>query len=269
MMEVDAYSMADPVDVIFRYDESWVDKVLAIAKWSEKKDELDNAITELSTPKIVGREHYHLITMIKKLLADSNIAIMMCGMRMCKCLASGLRKAFSQGAKILVPLIMSKLRDKKTQVTDEAHKSLKALFYSMTLEEMLESIKEGMTDKAPNMRVQVLTFLQNSITKKDAKAMKSLLDMLVKLASDGTLEVREKVVELVAELKNVYGMGFLGDKFKHVQSQKLQKILADRTEIAQENSETTFMPAKTNSVELPKQPKPANNRIEPIDERSM
>jgi hypothetical protein len=30
--------MADPVDVISRYDDSWADKVLAIAKWSEKKD---------------------------------------------------------------------------------------------------------------------------------------------------------------------------------------------------------------------------------------
>jgi hypothetical protein len=37
-MEVDAYSMADSVDVISRYDESWVDKTLAIVKWSEKKD---------------------------------------------------------------------------------------------------------------------------------------------------------------------------------------------------------------------------------------
>jgi hypothetical protein len=62
---------------------------------------------------------------------------------------------------------------------------------------MLESIKEGMTDKAPNMRMQTLKFLQNSIAKKDAKTVKSLLDMIVKLAGDGTLEVREKVVELV------------------------------------------------------------------------
>jgi DNA-binding NtrC family response regulator len=88
--------------------------------------------------------------MMKKLLADSNIAIMMCGMRMCKCLASGLRKSFSHGAKILAPIIMSKLRDKKTQVTDETHKTLSALFHSISLEDMLESIKEGMTDKVPS-----------------------------------------------------------------------------------------------------------------------
>jgi hypothetical protein len=75
--------------------------------------------------------------MMKKLLADSNVAIMLCAMRMCRSLASGLRKAFNQGAKILAPLIMSKLRDKKPQVTDETQKSLTALFHSMTLEEML------------------------------------------------------------------------------------------------------------------------------------
>lgn len=140
-MEVDAYSMADPVDVIGRYDDSWVDKTLEIAKWSEKKEALDTAIAELSTPKIVPRDHYHLVGMMKKLLVDSNIAILICGLRMARALASGLRKAFIQGAKIVSSLVIGKLRDKKNQITDEAHKTLKALLLSITLEDMLEPIK--------------------------------------------------------------------------------------------------------------------------------
>lgn len=43
-LEIDSYSIADPVDVIGRYDENWTEKVLQIPKWSDKKDTLDAAI---------------------------------------------------------------------------------------------------------------------------------------------------------------------------------------------------------------------------------
>lgn len=118
MAEIDAYSMADPVDVLARYDDSWVDKTLDIVKWSDKKEVLDVAIAEMTTPKIVPRDHYHLVGMMKKLLADSNIMIQICGMKMVKALASGLRRGFNQGGKVLSPLLISKLRDKKNQITD-------------------------------------------------------------------------------------------------------------------------------------------------------
>ena len=178
------------MDVINRYDDSWVDKTLEIAKWSEKKDVLDTAIADMSTPKIVPREHYHLVGMLKKLMVDSNIAIQICGMKMAKALASGLRKAFNQGGKVMAPLLIAKLRDKKNQITDEAHKALKALFYSITLEDMIEPIKDGLIDKAPNMRLQTLKFLQTSMTNKDGKAVRLLMESLLKLTSDGAAEVR-------------------------------------------------------------------------------
>lgn len=106
------------MDAINKYDENWTNKVLEIQKWSEKKDAIDVAILELSAPKLVTRDTYHLVAFLKRLLADSNIAIQICGIKMCRALASGLRKAFSHGAKVLAPLLISKLRDKKNQITD-------------------------------------------------------------------------------------------------------------------------------------------------------
>lgn len=237
VMEVDAYSMADPVDVLLRFDEAWVDRINEISKWSEKKDALDAAIAELSTPKIVQRDHYHIIGLAKKLLADSNLAIQICGIKLTKALASGLRKEFRQGAKVLASLLLVKLRDKKTQVVDETHKCLKALLHAISLEDMLESIKEGLVDKAPQMRQQTLKFVQDSMTKKDGKIIRQLFDCFLKLTTDGAAEVRDKVIEVIRDVKNLYGSGFIGDKFQNVQSQKLQHILAERCDIPVENIE--------------------------------
>jgi biotin carboxyl carrier protein len=40
---------------------------------------------------------------------------------------------------------------------------------------------------------------------------------------------------VIEEIKNIFGSGFIGDKFKDVQSQKLQKMLAERNDIMVEN----------------------------------
>jgi hypothetical protein len=106
---------------------------LEIGKWSEKKEALDAAISEFSVPKIVPREHYHLISLLKKLLVDSNVAIQICGMKLCRALANGLRRSFSHASKVLSPLLLLKLRDKKPQILDESHKTLKSFSHSITL----------------------------------------------------------------------------------------------------------------------------------------
>jgi hypothetical protein len=81
------------------------------------------------------------------------------------------------------------------------------------------------------MRVQILTLLNNYITKKDMKTMKGLLDTLVKLVTDGAVEVREKCVEVLCEMKAVYGLGFFGERLRDVQSQKLQKMMSQKSDI--------------------------------------
>jgi hypothetical protein len=81
------------------------------------------------------------------------------------------------------------------------------------------------------MRVQILNLLNNYITKKDMKTMKGLLDILVKLVTDGAVEVREKCVEVLCEMKAVYGLGFFGERLRDVQSQKLQKMMSQKSDI--------------------------------------
>ena len=136
-ISLDAYSFAEPVDVIPKYDESWVSSILGIEKWIDKRDALDKAIKDFNTPKIVNRPYSHLTSMITRVLADSNINIQICGLQLLRCLATGLRKSFAHGAKCLYKEILYKLKEKKSQVVQEVHKVLAAFLHTLTLEDMI------------------------------------------------------------------------------------------------------------------------------------
>lgn len=72
---------------------------------------------------------------------DSNFNIIICGLKLLNNLASGLRKSFVNGAKVVFKEILFKLRDKKQPIVEEAHKVLKSLLFSLSLDEMVEKIK--------------------------------------------------------------------------------------------------------------------------------
>lgn len=56
------------------------------------------------------------------------------------------------GAKQLFDQILIKFRDKKTAVIEETTTAIDNFWYSLTLEEVIEEIKEGIMDKAPPMK---------------------------------------------------------------------------------------------------------------------
>lgn len=59
----------------------------------------------------------------------------------------------------------------------------------LTLEDMIEDIRKGLNDKAPNMRLQTLIFVQKMSLKRNKKMMpafKTLTIQIVDLSQDGS-----------------------------------------------------------------------------------
>ena len=96
------------------------------------------------------------------------------------------------GAKQLFDQILIKFRDKKTAVIEETTTALDNFWYSITLEEVIEEVKEGIMDKAPPMKMQIMSMLEkyfetrpNATKSRDAfKA--ACLPTLKKLFDDST-----------------------------------------------------------------------------------
>ena len=75
--------------------------------------------------------------MCRRLLSDSNFNVVLNTLKLTGNLAKGLRRAFTHSSKILIPLILPKFRDKKTQMIEETFNTLNNFYYSISLEEIL------------------------------------------------------------------------------------------------------------------------------------
>ena len=127
---------APSVDVLGPFDSRWVDKVLEIQKWKEKKNELDEFIKKIDVKKITPRDVAHYITLIKRLLNDKNINILQCAFKIVKNLSKGLRKNFNHPCKVFQGLVFSKLKDSKSVIVEETHETLKAMMNCISIEEI-------------------------------------------------------------------------------------------------------------------------------------
>lgn len=101
------------------------------------------------------------------------------------------------------------------------------MMHCLVVDDLIDDVKEGLSDKAPNMRFQVLKFIEKLVTKKDKKmlnAFKILTVQIVQLSQDGSSEVRDKALDVLCKMKVAYGINFFGDKLKKIQGKKLQTI---------------------------------------------
>lgn len=166
-MDTEENENQEEVDVLAYFTSKWVDDVLEIPKWKDKKAALDEFIKKTRVNNILPpREIAHFITLIKRLLSDNNINLLLCGFTIAQNLAKGLKRHFSNVAKNVVSNIYAKLKDAKSNIVEAAQETLKSLLYSVSLDDLLEEIKVGLDDKAPAMRVQSLKFLNNFASKR-------------------------------------------------------------------------------------------------------
>lgn len=100
-MMIDAYDLAEPEDIFTKYNESWAERVLALPKWNEKKEQLDAFLKAAQAIRLANTNFHPSVTLIKKLLIDPNVNIVTCALKMAGQLASGLRKSFYVTAKNL------------------------------------------------------------------------------------------------------------------------------------------------------------------------
>jgi|SRR6218665_2348173 len=105
------------------------------------------------------RDNTHFINLIKRLLADNNINLLQCGFKIIKNLSKGLKKNFAHPCKVILGYVFSKLRDTKAMIVDEAQETLEFMLYCLAIEDFQEDIRDGLKDKAPNMRFQTLKLI--------------------------------------------------------------------------------------------------------------
>jgi len=229
--EIDPYDIMDPVDIFKRFNEAWCDKVLEQPKWSDKKALLEDLLKEASTTvKIANTPHQHMAAMGKRILNDSNITVMVTGIKVYAALAKGLRRNFSMTCKITVPVLLSKLKDKRAQTIEETCKALDNFLYCITLDEITEDLKDALNDKAPEIKIHTVAWIDRfceknrSTPEKITNLYKNLLPTAKKLVNDSSGDVRESVMKLLAKWKVFLGDNVIKESYNDIPQPKLQRI---------------------------------------------
>jgi DNA-binding transcriptional regulator GbsR (MarR family) len=104
--------------------------------------------------------------MIRRLINDSNFNVVLWTLKILAILSKGLRRHFFQVVKSVFANVIAKFRDKKTQMIDETFNTLNDFMYSISIEDVLDDVKEGLGDKAPNMKVNLINWIGKFVEKK-------------------------------------------------------------------------------------------------------
>ena len=247
---IDAYDLADAKDIFGKYGANWVERVLAMEKWVEKKEAMEELNREADTPKLAERSPQELVTLVKRLLVDNNMNVQLQAIKLAGLLARGQRRYFEPFAKQLFPLLLLKLKDKKGPVVQESQTALDSMLKSADFEDFMEDVSKLLEDKAPHAKINAMNLIDRVgptlPPRVKARIGRDLAVMVKKNLNDSNSDVREAMLKSLGILKAKVSadgvMAVVGD----LPAAKLQKV----NEIAQELGEETTEPGTPSSTRV-------------------
>lgn len=126
-VEVDAFDLAEPVDVLAKLPEEFYEHV-GSTKWKERKEALEALFAIMNVPRIKDGDFHEIARSLAKCMKDANVAVVTVAANCVELLANGLRKGFGKYKGTLLSPILERLKEKKQSVIDALAKALDAVF---------------------------------------------------------------------------------------------------------------------------------------------
>ena len=206
-------------------------------KWSEKVKLMQEFVNAANVPKLAHTEFRHISEMTRRLINNSNFNVVLWTLKILAVLSKGLRRHFYHTVKSQFANVLAKFRDKKTQMVEETFNTLNDFSYCISIEDVVEDVKEGLGDKAPNMKVNLINwigkFVEKKVEEKDelpdkaSDAIRSLFPTFEKLMNDGVADVRDAMVKNIGKMKIL-----IGEDFFAAMDKKMTKDQASKAEKA-------------------------------------
>jgi len=124
--EVDAYELAEPVDVLSKIPENFNTDINS-AKWKERKEVLDMVLELVKKPKLARGDYGDLVRALKKCMGDSVVFVVINASMIVTCLAQGLRTEFAHYTSIVLGAMIDKFKEKKKNVVDSLIEGIDAM----------------------------------------------------------------------------------------------------------------------------------------------
>ena len=206
--EVDAFDLAEPVDVVSKIPADFYEN-LASTKWKDRKEALDALYTVIKVDRIKDGHYDELISVFAKCMKDANVAVVTVAANCVEALAKGLRKSFGKYRGRIMSPMLERLKEKKQSVADALGAALDAVFASTSLSDCLEEILEFLKHKNPQVKLETLRFLIRCLkTTRDAPSKaetKSIADAATKLLTESTEVTRSGGAEILGTVMKIMG----------------------------------------------------------------
>ena len=216
----EAYEFADPEQVLDTLEKAPADKgqpkfwdAVVSAKWKERLNALSQLRELCDHPKLASGEYGDIARALKKIITkDSNIACVGEACAAAGALAEGLRREFRGEARVLLPGMLDKLKDKNTSVVTKNRDAL--LVFSnrcFSVTEVVDEITTALQHKFPKVPAQTCLWLAAAAQgfdknqAADVASHKVLVPALVKCAEHKDKDVRACVLETLVAIGNFSG----------------------------------------------------------------
>ncbi|MCJ1432961.1 Microtubule-associated protein, microtubule dynamics during spindle orientation [Xylographa pallens] len=206
--EVDAFDLAEPVDVVSKIPPDFYEN-LASTKWKDRKEALDALYAVVKVDRIKDGHFDEMISVFAKCMKDANVAVVTVAANCVEALAKGLRKSFGKYRGRIMSPMLERLKEKKQSVADALGAALDAVFASTSLSDCLEEILEFLKHKNPQVKLETLRFLIRCLkTTRDAPSKaetKSIADAATKLLTESTEITRSGGAEILGTVMKIMG----------------------------------------------------------------
>ena len=234
----DSYELFEAVDAFKTFSEKWTEKVLTQQKWTDKKTLTDEFIDYCQKhPRLTGN-YTPVVALSKRLLEDSNINVQTNAARMLTAISKGLRKELGRDGRKIVGLLLPKLKERK-KLTDEIIDCLKNSVYYAQPGENLEDYEALFVAKNNLLKGNTLEwfdwYVANSPPARVLAFLTAFRPLLIRLAEDGAVEVREANLGVITKI--VHSLGTTSDEVARLM-EKLPKAQLEKLQ-ASKGSETS------------------------------
>ncbi|XP_066313403.1 protein MOR1-like isoform X2 [Miscanthus floridulus] len=238
-VEIDEYDLVDPVDILTPLEKSGFWDGVKATKWSERRDAVAELTKLASAKKIAHGDFHEICRTLKKLITDVNLAVAVEATQAIGNLARGLRAHFSGNARMLLPVLLEKLKEKKPTMAEALNQTLQAMHKSgcFTLIDVIEDVRVAVKNKVPLVRSSTLTWVAICIETSNKatvlKLHKEYVPICMECLNDGTPEVRDASFSVLTAIAKMVGMKPLErslEKLDDVRKKKLSDMIGSSSD---------------------------------------
>ena len=206
--EVDAFDLAEPVDIMASLPDTFEDQVSS-TKWKERKESLDALAVIINVPRIKDGSYDNIVRALAKCMKDANVAVVTVAANCIELMATGMRRGFSKYRTIVLGPVLERLKEKKQGVIDALAKALDAIFVSTSLTDCLEDISEMSKNKNPNVKLETIRFLVRCLSETkefpSKPEQKQIAETSGKLLTESSAPIRDTAAEAMGTLMKIIG----------------------------------------------------------------